>query len=230
MGQRHTRRQFLRNGGAAVAAVGAPALLSAAAPAASPAATTAQLRRRLRGTLVEPADRGWFAARSLWNPRLDVSSRAIAFCETAGDVAEVVRFAGRSGLPVAARGGRHSFGGYGNAAGGIVADISRLDAIRVDQERQTATIGGGANVLDVYRGVVLAHGMAVPVGTCPTVGIGGLTTGGGFGRRMRRDGITADSLRAATVVLADGRVVAATAIAAPICSGRCAAAAPDSAS
>jgi FAD/FMN-containing dehydrogenase len=207
MGQRHTRRQFLRNGGAAVAAAGAPALLSAAASAASPAATTAELRRRLHGTLVEPADRGWFAARSLWNPRLDVSPRAIAFCETAGDVAEVVRFAGRGGVPVTARGGRHSFGGYGNAAGGIVADVSRLDAVRVDRERQIATIGGGANVLDVYRGLVAAHGMAVPVGTCPTVGIGGLTTGGGFGRRMRRDGITADSLRAATVVLADGRVV-----------------------
>jgi FAD/FMN-containing dehydrogenase len=207
MDQRHTRRQFLRKGGAAVAAAGAPALLGAAAPASSPADTTAELRRRLRGTLLEPGDRGWFAARSLWNPRLDVTPRAIAFCETAGDVAEVVRFAGRSGLPVAARGGRHSFGGYGNVAGGIVADVSRLDAVRVDRERHTATIGGGANVLDVYRGVVLAHGMAVPVGTCPTVGIGGLTIGGGFGRRMRRDGITADSLRSATVVLADGRVV-----------------------
>lgn len=207
MDRRHTRRQFLRRGGAAVAAAGAPALLSAAAPAASPATTTTELRRRLRGTLLEPGDRGWFAARSLWNPRLDVSPRAIAFCETTRDVAEVVRFAARSGLPVAARGGRHSFGGYGNVAGGIVADVSRLDAVTVDRERRTATIGGGANVLDVYRDLVLAHGMAMPVGTCPTVGLGGLTIGGGFGRLMRRRGITADSLRAATVVLADGRIV-----------------------
>jgi FAD/FMN-containing dehydrogenase len=207
MDGRHTRRQFLRRGAAAVAAAGTPGLLTVAAPATSPAATTAQLRRRLRGTLLEPGDRGWFAARSLGNPRLDVSPRAIAFCETADDVAEVVRFAGRSGVPVAARGGRHSFGGYGNVAGGIVADVSRLNAVRVDRERHTATIGGGANVLDVYRGLVLAHGMALPVGTCPTVGIGGLTIGGGFGRLMRRDGITADSLRSATVVLADGRRV-----------------------
>src|SRR5204863_4064665 len=102
---------------------------------------------------------------------------------------------------------RHSFGGYGNAAGGIVADVSRIDTVRVDRERRIATIGGGANVLDVYRRLVLTHGMAVPVGTCPTVGIGGLTIGGGFGRLMRRYGITADSLRSATVVLADGRVV-----------------------
>lgn len=208
MDQRHTRRRFLRRSGAAFAAAGAPALLSAAAPAAPrPATTTAELRGRLRGTLLTPLDHGWFAARSLWNPRLDVSPRAIAFCETAGDVAEVVRFARRRGWPVAARGGRHSFGGYGNAAGGVVADVSRLDAVRLDRGRHTATIGGGANVLDVYSGLVLAHGMALPAGTCPSVGIGGLTIGGGFGRLMRRYGLTADSLRSATVVLADGRVV-----------------------
>src|SRR5204863_9406130 len=76
-----------------------------------------------------------------------------------------------------------------------------------DHERPLARVGGGANVLDVYRELVLAHGRALPVGTCPTVGIAGLTLGGGFGRLMRRHGVTSDSLLGATVVLADGRVV-----------------------
>ena len=210
MGKRHTRRQFLSNGGAALAAATAPALLGGPAPAHAaplPAATTAELRRRLRGTLVTPHDHGWAAARSLWNPRLQTSPRAIAFCESAADVAEVVRHGARRGWPVAARGGRHSFAGYGNAAGGIVADVSRLHGVRLDPGGRTATVGGGADVLDVYRGLVTRHGAALAVGTCPTVGIGGLTIGGGFGRLMRRHGITADNLRAATVVLADGRVV-----------------------
>ncbi len=208
MDQRHTRRQLLRRGGALVVAAGAPALLGRPALAAQPpAATTAELRRRLTGTLLEPSDHGWSEARALWNPRLTVIPSAIAFCETSADVSEVLRFAARHGRLVAARGGRHSFGGYGNVAGGIVADVSRIDRVRLDRGGKTATIGGGANVLDVYRGLVLAHGRAVPVGTCPTVGVGGLTIGGGFGRLMRRYGITADSLRAATVVLADGRVV-----------------------
>ena len=207
MGQRHTRRQFLSRGGAALAAATAPALLGAPAAVAAPAATTAELRRRLRGTLLTPHDGGFATARALWNPRLETSPHAIAFCESAADVAEVVRFAAGRGLPLAARGGRHSFGGYGNPAGGIVADVSRLDGVRLDRGRATATVGGGANVLDVYRGLVARHGAALAVGTCPTVGIGGLTIGGGFGRLMRRHGITADSLRAATVVLADGRVV-----------------------
>lgn len=207
MGQHHTRREFLRRGGAAVAVVSAPALLGTPATAAArPAATAAELARRLHGTMVTPRDHGWFAARTLWNPRLDVAPRAIAFCETSGDVAEVLRYARHRGRTVAARGGRHSFAGYGNAAQ-IVADVSRLDGVRLDRGGRTATVGGGANVLDVYRGLVLRRGKALAVGTCPTVGIGGLTIGGGFGRLMRRHGITADSLRAAEVVLADGRVV-----------------------
>jgi len=204
MGARHTRRQFVRRGGAAALVVaGAPALL---ADAAWPA-TTADLRRRLRGSLITPRDAGWAAARALFNPRLRVEPRAIAFCETTADVAQVVRFARTRGWPVAGRGGRHSFGGYCNAPGGIVADVSRIDAVTLERGRPVARIGGGASVLDVYRDLVLEHRRALPVGTCPTVGIAGLTLGGGFGRLMRRYDISADSLRAATVVLADGRVV-----------------------
>ncbi len=204
MGERHTRRQFVRRGSAAALAVAAaPALLTAAAPAA----TTAELRRRLHGTLVTPRDPGWPLARALYNPRLDVTPRAIAFCASSADVSQVVRFARSRGWPVAARGGRHSFAGYSNAPGGIVADLSRLDAVELDRDRRVVRVGGGANVLDVFRDLVVAHGLVLPVGTCPTVGIAGLTLGGGFGRLMRRAGVTADSLRAATVVLADGRVV-----------------------
>ena len=205
MGERHTRRQFVRRGSAAALAVAStPALLTASAAAAP---TTAELRRRLRGTLVTPRDDGWDAARALYNPRLDVSPRAIAFCESTPDVGQVVRFARARGWPVAARGGRHSFAGYCNVPGSIVADVSRIDAVQLDPERPIARIGGGADVLDAYRGLVLEHGLALPVGTCPTVGIAGLTLGGGFGRLMRRYGVTSDSLRAATVVLADGSVV-----------------------
>ena len=78
--------------------------------------------------------------------------------------------------------------------------------MQLEPGRPIVRIGGGANVLDVYRDLVLGHGRALPVGTCPTVGIAGLTLGGGFGRLMRRYGVTSDSLRGATVVLADGSV------------------------
>jgi FAD/FMN-containing dehydrogenase len=205
MGERHTRRQFVRRGSAAaLVAASAPALLLTAS---SPAATTAELGRRLRGTLVTPRDPGWAAARALYNPRLDVTPRAIAFCESTADVSQVVRFARSRGWPVAGRGGRHSFAGYSNVPGGIVADVSRIDAVELDGDHRIVRVGGGANVLDVFRDLVMEHELVLPVGTCPTVGIAGLTLGGGFGRSMRRHGVTADSLRAATVVLVDGRVV-----------------------
>jgi len=123
MGEQHTRRQFVRRGSAAALAIAStPALLPVCAVAAP---TIAELRRRLRGSLLTPRDEGWVAARALYNPRLDVEPRAIAFCESTADVAQVVRFARSRGWPLAARGGRHSFAGYSNAAGGIVADVSR---------------------------------------------------------------------------------------------------------
>jgi FAD/FMN-containing dehydrogenase len=204
MSERHTRRQFVRRGSAvALVAASAPALLASPAPAA----TTAELRRRLRGSLVTPRDEGWDAARALHNPRLDVTPHAIAFCATTADVAQVVDFARAKGWPVAGRSGRHSFAGYGNALGGIVADVSRIADVGLDPRRAIVRVGGGADVFAVYRDLVLAREYALPVGTCPTVGVAGLTLGGGFGRLMRRYGVSADSLRGATVVLADGRVV-----------------------
>ncbi|MEY2441053.1 MAG: hypothetical protein QOJ46_479, partial [bacterium] len=208
MSKRYTRRDFVRTGAAALAAGGAAGLLNASASvAAAPATSIAELRRRLRGPVLVASDAGWDDARALYNPRLTVSPRAIAFCESSGDAAEVVRFARRRGWPAAARGGRHSFAGYSNVAGGIVADVSRIDAVAVERDRAIVRVGGGANVLDVYRDLVVKHGLAVPVGTCPTVGVSGLTLGGGFGHLMRRYGVTADSLRGATVVLADGSIV-----------------------
>ncbi len=204
MTKRYTRRGFVLTGAAALAA---GALRATASVAAEPATSIAELRRRLRGPLLRPSDSGWAAARALYNPRLSVSPRAIAFCESSRDVSEVVRFARNRGWPVAARGGRHSFAGYSNAIGGIVADVSRIDGVILERDRSMARVGGGADVLDVYRDLVVQHDLAVPVGTCPTVGVGGLVLGGGFGHLMRRYGTTADSLRGATVVLADGSVV-----------------------
>lgn len=208
MSRSQTRREFVGASAATIAAISAGGLPgTTASAAAAPAATTSELRRRLRGTLVRPSDSGWDEAKALRNPRLDDAPRAIAFCETSRDVAEVVRFARRQGWPVAARGGRHSFAGYCNAAGAIVADVSRIDGVVLRDDEPVVAVGGGANVLDVYRDLVVGHRMAFPVGTCPTVGLSGLMLGGGFGRLMRRYGITSDSLRSATVVLADGRIV-----------------------
>lgn len=206
MNTESTRRSFLTRSAGAVAALTLPPdLLKALID--RPTASLGVLGQSLQGRLLTPSSPGWAAAKALHNPRLTTTPRFIALCQKPQEVSDVVVYARQHGLPLAARGGRHSFAGYSNAGGGIVADVSSMRGVSYDAASSTVVVGAGANVLDVYRDLVLTRGVWFPVGTCPTVGIAGLTIGGGFGRLMRRLGTTSDSLREATVVLADGRVV-----------------------
>jgi FAD binding domain-containing protein/berberine-like enzyme len=123
--------------------------------------------------------------------------------ESPTDVARTIAFARERGMSFAARSGGHSYGGY-SLAEGIVIDVSRMASVRVSSG--TATIGAGARLIDVAARLAPA-GVVLPSGTCATVGIAGLTMGGGQGVTGRLFGLTCDSLRAATVVTADGRVI-----------------------
>ncbi len=204
-----TRRELLGAGAASLLALSVPGAgplgaLAAARP------TPEALARRLRGSLVLPGQPGYALAKALYNPRLDIAPRAIAFCQTSTDIARVIAFARARRWPISARSGRHSFAGYSNTAG-IVADVSRMRHVIYDPASSTVRIGAGANLQSVYEGLVLRHGVAVPAGTCPTVGIAGLALGGGFGRLVRHAGLLCDSLVAVEMVLADGRTVRASA-------------------
>ena len=106
---------------------------------------------------------------------------------------------------MAVRGGGHCFAGRSSTTG-VVIDVSPLAGVRVDGDR--ATVGAGTRLAEVYDRLA-AHGRTVPAGCGPTVGIAGLTLGGGLGILGRRHGLTSDHLLAARVVLADGREVGA---------------------
>ncbi|TMK91551.1 MAG: FAD-binding oxidoreductase [Actinobacteria bacterium] len=163
-----------------------------------------ELAAGLHGRLIRPGTPGYPVARLAYDPRFDdIRPRAIVMTTTTGDVARTIRFARDHGLPFAARCGGHSYGGY-SLSDGIVIDVSEMATIRTGAG--TATVGAGAKVIDVAASFASA-GSVIPAGTCPTVGISGLTLGGGQGIVGRRFGLTCDSLRAARVVLADGRVV-----------------------
>ena len=108
-------------------------------------------------------------------------------------------------MPFVPRGGRHSYAGYSTTPG-IVVDVSRLNGVDVDQVNGTARIGAGAQLIDVYAQLA-KHGVSIPAGSCPTVGIGGLTLGGGLGLSSRKFGLTIDNLTAVDLVTADGRAV-----------------------
>ncbi len=136
-------------------------------------------------------------------------------CASAADVAGAIAAAREEGLPLAVRSGGHDFAGRSSTEG-VLIDVSPLDAVEVVDGG--ARIGAGALLGDVYDALEV-HGVTLPAGCGTTVGIAGLTLGGGLGILGRLHGLLSDSLRGAQVVLADGRVVEAD----EDCCGRCAA-------
>lgn len=221
-----TRRRALRSAAAALAATTlASCWPSKVTPASTPATTVdaaassaftppasgrppappdwSALGRALKGTLVRPTDPDYDRVHVLYNTRFDaVRPRAVARCTSSADVRECVLFARRSGVPLALRSGGHSYGGYSTGRG-LVLDTRPMNT--VDVGARDVRIGAGAQLIDVYAALA-AHGVGVAAGSCPSVGITGLTLAGGLGVLTRAWGLTIDSLIAAEIVTADGAV------------------------
>ncbi|WP_406343335.1 FAD-binding oxidoreductase [Streptomyces sp. NBC_00648] len=175
---------------------------------ASPAAWTA-LARSLAGSLVRPGDAAYPTARQLYNTRFDsLEPAAVAYVANDSDVQECLAFARAHRTPVALRNGGHSYAGWSSGTGRLVLDVSKLNRVRADGD--TATVGAGARLLDVYLALGRT-GRTIPGGSCPTVGITGLTLGGGHGVATRAYGATCDSLTSATLITADGKRLTADA-------------------
>ena len=163
------------------------------------------LRAALDGELITPDSAAYEAARRPALARFhNVRPLAVVRCGSTRDVTRTLAFARHSGTHVVPRGGGHCFAGRSSTAG-LVLDLSRLDAVTVRPDG-SARIGAGARLAQVYDGLHRSR-RAVPAGCSPTVGIAGLTLGGGLGLLGRLHGLTCDALLSAQVVLADGRVV-----------------------
>jgi FAD/FMN-containing dehydrogenase len=132
----------------------------------------------------------------------DVLPQAVVRCVTPADVSETISFARRAGLRIAARSGGHCFAGRSSTEG-IVVDVSPMRTVSVSGG--VATVGAGARLDDVYDALD-SHGLTIPAGCGPSVGIADLTLGGGLGILGRKHGLTSDNLIRAQVVLADGRL------------------------
>ncbi|MGW6449733.1 FAD-binding oxidoreductase [Lentzea sp. NPDC055074] len=172
------------------------------ATAAAADTNWARLRRRLGDRLVLPGDPAYDALRVPWN-MLYANRRpaAIAKCVRPEDVQVCLEFASHERIPVAARSGKHSYAGYSLPENGLVVDLAAMAAVQVGGSR--ARVGAGARLLPVYEAVGAA-GQALPAGTCQTVGIGGLTLGGGISVIGRKYGLTSDHLVSARIVTPDG--------------------------
>jgi FAD/FMN-containing dehydrogenase len=207
------RRAFLQRSAGAVLASGAGfGLLStlgcggtkAIAPA-PPGLPWGALARRLSGRLLLPSDA---AFGDLARPNnLRYASRlpaGIAMCANARDVGASILWARENGVPLVARTGGHSYGGYSTTTG-LMIDLGAMNSFAFDPGTGIATFGGGARNRDVFSECRKA-GVAITHGRCLSVGVAGLALGGGVGFNMRAHGLTCDHLTATEIVTADGAI------------------------
>jgi FAD/FMN-containing dehydrogenase len=168
------------------------------------------LAKELRGPVYARGSSGYDDQRRIVNSRYaGVEPLAVAQPETVGDVQTCVRWARENDVRLVPRAGGHSYAGYSTARDALQVDVRRMGGWHVDRGAGTARIGAGARMMQVYAGLA-DHGVTIPAGSCPTVGLAGLALGGGHGFASRRFGLTTDNVLEARVVLADGRRVTAT--------------------
>ena len=200
-----SRRNVLALGGAALTLAMSPSP-GAASPRRGPATISTV---ELTGRVILPRDAEYEEARLTFNTRFSHFPAAIVECGTVADVQNAIRWARKREMPLRARSGGHSYEAFSVVDEGLVIDVSGLNTIEVDLTRGEAVVGAGVRLLDLYTRL-WEDGMAIPLGTCPIVGIAGLTLGGGIGYLSRQYGLTCDNLVQVEMVDAEGEIVTAS--------------------
>jgi len=165
-----------------------------------------QLRAAFKGQVIAPDDAAYDEARTVFYGGIDRHPAVIIRVVDADEVAQVISLARESGLELAIRSGGHSTSGYCVSEGGIVLDLSNMRDLQIDVEGRTAWVETGLTAGE-FTSAVGVYGLAVGFGDTGSVGIGGITLGGGVGYLVRKYGLTIDSLLAAEVVTADGQLL-----------------------
>jgi FAD/FMN-containing dehydrogenase len=168
------------------------------------------LRAQLTGQLITAESSDYDAARRVVYITVDRYPLAIVRAADAQDVAATVRFAREHSLPLAVRSGGHSLAYHSVIDDAVVIDLSGMKRVSIDPERRVARVQAGATSGDLAA-PANAHGLALSTGDTHSVGMGGLTTGGGIGFMVRKYGLAIDNLLAAQVVTAQGEIVTASA-------------------
>ncbi len=168
-----------------------------------------ELRQSFRGEVVGPRDHGYDEHRKVWNGSIDRAPALIARCAGVADVRDAVQFGREHALPVAVRGGGHSFPGLSVCDDGLVIDLGLMKGIRVDPDAGTARAQAGVLLGELDR-EAQDFGLAVPAGIVSHTGVAGLTLGGGTGWVQRKYGLTIDQLASVDLVTADGEFVRAS--------------------
>ena len=173
------------------------------------AAAIRKLVSQIRGHVITPETPDYESARLVFNRAFDRRPALIVRCAGAPDVARALEFAQNRNLPLAVRGGGHNRAGFSVCDGGVVIDLSGMNRVEVDARKRVARAEAGALVRDLDH-ATQRFGLATTSGGCPTVGVAGLTLGGGEGQLMSKYGAACDNLISAQLVTVDGRQVEAS--------------------
>src|SRR5687768_12379041 len=169
-------------------------------------AIISDLRATVSGRVITPDDAEYDEARSVFYGGIDKRPAVIVRVANAEDVSRVVTLARDTGMELAIRSGGHSFAGHSVSDGGIVLDLLGMKGIEIDAEGRTVWAETGLTAGELSNATA-THGLAVGFGDTGSVGIGGITLGGGVGYLVRKYGLTIDSLLATDVVTADGKLL-----------------------
>lgn len=162
------------------------------------------------GSLVFPGDDEYGYLRQVWNAIVDRRPAVIARCTSSDDVAAAIRFGRAEGLELAVKCGGHSILGLSVPEGGLMIDLTAMNAVRIDGERRRAWVQGGALLRNLDRSAE-PFGLATTAGNVSHTGVGGLTLGGGMGWLARQFGLACDNVESYTLATADGAIIRASA-------------------
>lgn len=167
------------------------------------------LKKQLRGELLQPAHPAYDDARTIFNAMIDRRPAAIVLCSGTPDAAACVRFAREYDLPLSIRGGGHNIAGNAVCDGGVMLHMGKLNAVRVDAKNRTASAQPGVTLGD-YDRATNSLDLVTPLGVVSRTGVAGLTLGGGLGWLMGKYGLACDNLMSAEVLTAEGKIVQAS--------------------
>jgi len=164
-------------------------------------------KTELTGTVIYPDDPEYWQARMNWNPFTNAFPIVFVFAQQNEDVANAVKWARENNVPIRMRSGRHALAkDFSQTNGGIVIDTSQMTKVKLDKKHGIATVQAGIRVGVLVR-MLAKEGILAPFGDSSTVGIGGISTGGGITAIQRTAGVISDNILAATIVNAKGKIL-----------------------
>lgn len=160
----------------------------------------------LTGRVILQGEGGYDEARLNFNGRFNKFPKVIVYCEVVQDVVNAILWAREQQIPFRVRGGGHSYEAFSNVDGGLVIDVSGLLRLEINRDVGTARIGAGFRLMDLYE-ALWKQRVTIPGGTCRSVGVSGLTLGGGYGFLSRLMGMTCDNVLGLEMVTAEGKII-----------------------